>query len=93
LTRTSLALDARLAGLTNVTDTSLKRIPGGRKELPSVSIQEDLTEPTVLAVKANQSTEGDRPSHRWPPLWALPVIYLVVIAVLIVIGIAFFGSH
>jgi hypothetical protein len=76
-----------------MTAQAVKRIPRGRKELPSVSIQEDLTKPTDLAVKANQSTEGDRPSHRWPPLWALVVMYAVVIAGLIVIGINFFGSH
>jgi hypothetical protein len=76
-----------------MTAQAVKRIPLGRKELRSVSIQEDLTEPTAPAVMAHHSTEGDRSSHRWPPIWALVVMYAVVIAGLIVIGINFFGSH
>jgi hypothetical protein len=58
----------------------------------SVSIQ-DRTRPEVPAVKENQSAEGDRPSHRWPPLWLLAVMYIVVIGFAILMGVIFFGSH
>jgi hypothetical protein len=58
-----------------------------------VSLQQERTRPTVPAIKANESTEGDPRSHRWPPIWALLTMYLVVIAGLIVIGIAYFGPH
>jgi hypothetical protein len=64
------------------------------KELSSVSIQQERTTPTAPAVKANQSTEGERPSDRlWLPIWALVLMYVVAIGGAIVIGIAYFGSH
>jgi hypothetical protein len=58
-----------------------------------VSIQQDRTTPTVPAVQAEHSTQGERRSKRWPPIWALVLMYPVFIGLAIVFGIVFFGSH
>jgi hypothetical protein len=63
------------------------------KELFSVSIQQDRTRATVPAVKANQSADGNPRADRWPPIWALALMYPVFIGLAVVIGIVFFGSH
>jgi hypothetical protein len=63
------------------------------RELFSVSIQQDRTRPAVPAVKENQSTEESSRSRKWPPIWALALMYPVFIGIAIVLGIVFFGSH
>jgi hypothetical protein len=75
-----------------MTAHAVKRIPV-RKGLPSVSIQQDQARPAVPAVKENQSAEGDRPAKRWPPVWALALMYIVGIGAAIIFGMIFFGSH
>jgi len=57
-----------------------------------VSIQ-DRTRPAVPELKENRPAEGDRPSNRWPPIWLLVVMYIVVIGFAIGMGMIFFGSH
>jgi len=53
-----------------------------RKEVLAVSIQE--------AVKADQSTQGGRASTRWPPIWALVLMYVVGIGAAIGFGVVFY---
>jgi len=57
-----------------------------------VSIQ-DRTRPAVPEINENQSAEGNRNSSRWPPIWLLAVMYIVVIGFAVLMGVIFFGSH
>jgi hypothetical protein len=75
-----------------MTAYAAKTIPRAKGTPPPVSIQ-DRTIQAVPAVKESQSAEGDRPSNRWPPIWLLIVMYLVVIGFAIIMGVIFFGSH